>query len=92
MPPSDRVLGMARQAGAAVTPEPEVRGVVLPAAGARLILASDGLWDAVAPKTAAHHVRGLAASKAAAELARARPAAKVSARVPRLLLGYCTCC
>ncbi len=83
---------MARQAGAAVTPEPEVRGVVLPAAGARLILASDGLWDAVAPKTAAHHVRGLAASKAAAELARARPAARVSARVPRLLLGFRTCC
>ncbi|KAK9830885.1 hypothetical protein WJX81_001707 [Elliptochloris bilobata] len=55
-------------AGAAVTPEPEVRAVVLPAAGARLILASDGLWDAVAPKTAAHHVRGLPASKAAMEL------------------------
>lgn len=60
------------QAGAAVTPEPEVRAVVLPATGARLMLASDGLWDAVAPKTAAHHVRGMPASKAATELVRLR--------------------
>lgn len=60
----------AGQAGAAVTPEPEVRAVVLPATGARLMLASDGLWDAVAPKTAAHHVRGMPASKAATELVR----------------------
>ncbi len=58
------------QAGAAVTPEPDVRAVALPAAGARIILASDGLWDAVAPKTAAHHIRGLPASKAAMELVR----------------------
>ena len=58
------------QAGAAVMPEPEVRAVVLPATGARLMLASDGLWDAVAPKTAAHHVRGMPASKAATELVR----------------------
>ena len=55
-----------------MTPEPEVRAVVLPASGARLMLASDGLWDAVAPKTAAHHVRGMPASKAAMELVRAR--------------------
>ena len=60
------------QAGAAVMPEPEVRAVVLPATGARLMLASDGLWDAVAPKTAAHHVRGMPASKAAMELVRHR--------------------
>ncbi len=53
-----------------VTPEPELRAVTLPLAGGRLVLASDGLWDAVAPKTALHHVRGHPASKAAAELVR----------------------
>ena len=44
--------------------------VVLPRSGGRLLLASDGLWDTVTPKTALHHVRGLPASKAAAELVR----------------------
>lgn len=44
--------------------------VVLPRGGGRLLLASDGLWDSVTPKTALHHVRGLPASKAAAELVR----------------------
>ncbi len=42
--------------------------VTLPHTGARVLLASDGLWDAVNPKTAAHHVRNLAATKAAKEL------------------------
>ena len=42
--------------------------VTLPHSGARVLLASDGLWDAVNPKTAAHHVRSLAATKAAKEL------------------------
>ena len=32
------------------------------------MIASDGLWDAVQPKTALHHVRNLIASKAATEL------------------------
>ena len=49
-------------------PEPEVRRVALPSKGARLIIASDGLWDAINPKTAAHHVRGMQAGKAAGEL------------------------
>ena len=48
--------------------EPEVRQVTLPASGGRVIIASDGLWDAVAPKTAAHHVRGMPATKASREL------------------------
>ena len=42
--------------------------MTLPHTGARVLLASDGLWDAVNPKTAAHHVRSLAATKAAKEL------------------------
>ena len=49
-------------------PEPEVRRIALPSKGARLIIASDGLWDAMNPKTAVHHVRGMAAGKAAGEL------------------------
>ena len=53
-----------------MTAEPEVRQVTLPIGGGRLVLASDGLWDAVAPKTALHHVRGAPASKAAQELVR----------------------
>ena len=56
------------QAGSVVLCEPEVRRVTLPSQGARLIIASDGLWDAMNPKTAAHHVRGMQASKAAQEL------------------------
>lgn len=44
--------------------------VTLPRGGGRLLLASDGLWDSVSPKTALHHIRGLPASKAAAELVR----------------------
>lgn len=62
------VVTVACQAGSVVLCEPEVRRVALPSKGARLIIASDGLWDAVNPKTAAHHVRGMQASKAANEL------------------------
>ena len=58
------------QAGAAVMSEPEVRHLVLPETGGRIIIASDGLWDAINPKTAAHHVRGTPASKAAHDLVR----------------------
>lgn len=56
------------QAGEAVLPEPEVRRVALPSKGGRVIIASDGLWDAMNPKTAVHHVRGMPAGKAAGEL------------------------
>ena len=49
-------------------PEPAVRRVALPNKGARLIIASDGLWDAMNPRTAVHHVRGMQAGKAAGEL------------------------
>ena len=59
---------IAIQAGAIVIPEPEVRRVTMPSKGARLIIASDGLWDAMKPKTAAHHIRGMQAGKAAGEL------------------------
>lgn len=37
--------------------EPEVRQVTLPLNGARLIIASDGLWDAVQHKTIISNVR-----------------------------------
>jgi hypothetical protein len=37
--------------------EPEVRQITLPPGGARLIIASDGLWDAVQPKTIIQKVR-----------------------------------
>ena len=57
-----------RQAGSAVTSEPEVRQVTLPLNGARIVIASDGLWDAVNPKTAMHHIRSMPASKAATDL------------------------
>lgn len=56
------------QAGSAVTAEPEVRQVTLPLNGARIVIASDGLWDAVNPKTAMHHIRSMPASKAATDL------------------------
>lgn len=56
------------QAGEAVISTPEVRHAVLPESGGRIIVASDGLWDAINPKTAAHHVRGTPASKAAHDL------------------------
>lgn len=40
----------------------------LPPAGGRLLVGSDGLWDAVHPKTAAHHVREMPAQAAAHKL------------------------
>jgi serine/threonine protein phosphatase PrpC len=42
--------------------------VTLPARGGRLLIGSDGLWDAVHPKTAAHHTREMAAAEAAHKL------------------------
>ena len=74
------------QAGSAVTAEPEVRQVTLPLNGARIVIASDGLWDAVNPKTAMHHIRSMPASKAATDLvslALSQPL--VSCRLLRLL-------
>lgn len=62
------VLKKIVQAGDVVLSTPEVRQVTLPVTGGRVIIASDGLWDAVAAKTAAHHIRGIPASKAAREL------------------------
>lgn len=44
--------------------------MTLPLKGARIVIASDGLWDAVNPKTAMHHIRSMPASKAATDLVR----------------------
>jgi hypothetical protein len=46
------------EGGDAVTAEPEVRQISIPSTGARLILASDGLWDHMNAKTLVHQVRG----------------------------------
>ena len=67
--------------------EPEVRQVTLPASGGRVIIASDGLWDAVAPKTAAHHVRGMPATKASRELGQVPPLLFASSHC--LLTSHC---
>jgi len=42
--------------------------VALPPTGGRLVLASDGLWDAVSVKDACHFAKGLPAPAAAAQL------------------------
>lgn len=55
-------------AGERVCAQPEVCQVTIPYEGARLLMASDGLWDALHPKTAAHHVRNLTAEAAAHRL------------------------
>ena len=46
----------------------EVFQITIPSDGARLFIASDGLWDAVHPKTAAHHTRDMTAADAAHKL------------------------
>jgi serine/threonine protein phosphatase PrpC len=48
--------------------EPEITQVTIPKDGARLFIASDGLWDAVHPKTASHHTRDMTASEASHKL------------------------
>lgn len=58
------------QAGPVVLADPEVRQVTIPFRGARVVIASDGLWDAVHYKTACHHVRSMTATKAAHALVR----------------------
>lgn len=42
--------------------------VTIPLTGARLIIGSDGLWDALPAKQAAHAVRSLPAGQAASQL------------------------
>jgi hypothetical protein len=57
-----------RHAGERVLAEPEVSQVHIGSRGARMLLASDGLWDVATGKSAAHKVRNVAYSKAAARL------------------------
>ena len=52
----------------AVLATPDVRAATLPLCGGRIVLASDGLWDAVSTRAAAHRARGLPATRAAADL------------------------
>lgn len=54
-----------KEAGDRVTADPDVRHMVIPLRGGRLIVASDGLWDALNAKSAAHSVRGLTPDRAA---------------------------
>ena len=53
------------EAGERVCAEAEICQVSIPYQGGRLLMGSDGLWDAIHPKTAAHHVRNLNAEAAA---------------------------
>lgn len=55
-------------AGRLCLADAEITQVTIPQNGARLIIASDGLWDAVHPKTAAHHTRDMKASEASHKL------------------------
>lgn len=55
-------------AGQLCLAEAEITQVTIPPNGARLFIASDGLWDAVHPKTAAHHTRDMRASEASHKL------------------------
>ena len=60
-----------RVAGDVSSSTPEVRHLTMPRSGGRLILASDGLWDAVTPKQAFSLAKGTPAGKAAQKLCRA---------------------
>ncbi|XP_078445660.1 protein phosphatase 2C family protein isoform X1 [Wolffia australiana] len=51
--------------GEYIVPVPYVKQVKLPSAGGRLIIASDGVWDALSSETAAKCCRGLPAELAA---------------------------
>ena len=42
--------------------------MTIPSTGGRLLIGSDGLWDAIHPKTAAHHCRSMTAAEAAHKL------------------------
>ena len=56
------------EAGNFCLAEAEISQVTIPKDGARLFIASDGLWDAVHPKTASHHTRDMTASEASHKL------------------------
>ncbi|GAB4820030.1 hypothetical protein N2152v2_007076 [Parachlorella kessleri] len=56
------------EAGDPVGADPEICQVTIPAGGARLLIGSDGLWDAVQPKSAANHTREMPAGEAAHRL------------------------
>ena len=62
-----RSLGDA-DAGSAVLAEPEIRQYIIPREGGRLIIATDGLWDAMSPKQAGNLVRKMDCTKAANSL------------------------
>ncbi|CAA6669133.1 unnamed protein product [Spirodela intermedia] len=51
--------------GEFIVPIPHVKQVRLPASGGRLIIASDGIWDALSSEAAAKSCRGLSAELAA---------------------------
>ena len=55
-------------AGDLAIAEPDIKIIALPIQGCRLFIGSDGLWDAVHPKTAAHHCRELTSTEAAHKL------------------------
>lgn len=59
-----RTIGDAA-AGKSVIPTPEVRQITIPKTGCRLIVASDGLWDAMSLKAAANAARGSVPTTAA---------------------------
>ena len=62
-----RTIGDAAAAGVVIA-EPGLRRVTVPPSGGRLVLASDGLWDAWSPKAALKGVRNMAAGSAAQRL------------------------
>jgi serine/threonine protein phosphatase PrpC len=49
---------MAAAAAACHAAAPEIRHVTLPTTGGRLIIASDGVWDHMQPKSMIHQVGG----------------------------------
>lgn len=54
--------------GPYISPLPHVRQLVVPRAGGRIVIASDGLWDAVDSERAAEVCRGMPATAAAPHL------------------------
>ncbi|URD78401.1 phosphatase 2C [Musa troglodytarum] len=58
--------------GEFIVPVPYVKQIKLLKAGGRLIIASDGIWDALTSDTAANSCRGLPAELAARQVVKAR--------------------
>eukprot|EP01026_Neomeris_dumetosa_P017291 TRINITY_DN1661_c0_g1_i5.p1 TRINITY_DN1661_c0_g1~~TRINITY_DN1661_c0_g1_i5.p1 ORF type:complete len:848 (-),score=189.38 TRINITY_DN1661_c0_g1_i5:382-2925(-) len=58
------------QSAAVISPLPDIKVVTIPPCGSRIVVASDGLWDAYKsnPKAAVHSIRGCAAGAAAPKL------------------------